>query len=646
MGEWQLMNKAMLKKTAVASMAVLTLAGGATSAFADGKGKGNDRKNDDDRKSGYSQKKDHNEYNINVNFKDEKELKWALEYIVRLASKGVFTGYEDGTFKPNKVITRIEAITAAVRLMGLKEQAESAEEMATSLNFKDANEMKKKYPWAVGYVAVALEKDLFAETDTSIQADKPATRLFAATLLIKALGLEAEAKAKVNTTLNFRDSKNIPAASVGYVALAVEKGLITGYNDNTFRPNQPVTRAELAALLDRTDEQMPDDNQDAQAISGKLKAAAADGQITIVKSDNSETTVPLASNVFIFRNNVKASVASLAAGDEIIVRTYGGSAVFIEVTKAAGSAVADASYAGKLKAGVTNNSITLVKADNSEVVLPLASSAYIFRNNAKVAASALVAGDEIVVQVSGGQAVFVEVTKTAVQTPADQTYSGTLKAAVSGDSLTIVKADKSEIAIPIDANAYIFRNNAKVAASALVAGDQITVSVANGKAVFIEVTKMFEQQPVEATYTGKLKAAVSNNAITVIKADNTEVAVPLSTNVYIFRNNAKVAASALVAGDEVLVRTYQGKAVFVEVTKNYAPQVVTQTGKLNSVALGSDGKIKTISITQEISGGTQALVLNVASNVTIVGNSANLIAGATVELKITDNEVTSIEVKA
>ncbi|MFC4099587.1 S-layer homology domain-containing protein [Paenibacillus xanthanilyticus] len=637
------MNKAMLKKTAVASMAVLTLAGGATSAFADGKGKGNDRK-DDDRKSGYSQKKE--EYNINVNFKDEKELKWALEYIVRLASKGVFTGYEDGTFKPNKVITRIEAITAAVRLMGLKEQAESAEEMATVLNFKDASELKKKYPWAVGYVAVALEKDLFNETDTSIQAEKPATRLFAATLLIKALGLDAEAKAKVNTSLNFRDAKNIPAASVGYVALAVEKGLITGYNDNTFRPNQPVTRAELAALLDRTDEQMPDDDQDAQAISGKLKAAAADGKITIVKSDNTETTVSLASHVFVFRNNVKASVTSLVAGDEIVVRTFGGSAVFIEVTKPAESTVADASYAGKLKAGVSNNSITLVKADNSEVVIPLSSGAYIFRNNVKVAASALVAGDEIVVQVSGGKAVFIEVTKTAVQTPADQTYNGTLKAAVSGDSLTLVKADKSEIAIPIDSNAYIFRNNVKVAASALVAGDQITVSVANGKAVFIEVTKTFEQQPVEATYTGKLKAAVSNNTITVIKADNTEVAIPLSSNAYIFRNDVKVAASALVAGDELLVRTYQGKAVFVEVTKNYVPQVVTQTGKLNSVSLGADGKINMISITQEIAGGTQALVLNVASNVTIVGDSAKLVAGATVELKVTNNAVTSIEVKA
>ncbi|MFC5648108.1 S-layer homology domain-containing protein [Paenibacillus solisilvae] len=334
------MNKAMLKKAAITSMAVLTLVGGATSAFADGKGhddKGNHQDNgkhsgkDDNKGKNDDNGRDHAKSDIRLQFKDEKELKWALEYIIRLASKGVFNGYEDGTFKPQQKITRIESIVAAVRLMGLKEQAESQAEMSTKLNFKDADELARKYPWAVGYVAVALEKDLFSETDAVLQADKPATRLFATTLLVKALGLEAEAKAKVNTQLTFKDENKIPAGSVGYVAVALEKGVITGYNDNTFRPNQPVTRAELAALLDRTDTQLP--NNDAQAITGKLKAAPANGAVVVVKPDNTEVSVVLDPNIFIFRDNVKASVAALKAGDEVLLRTYLNKAVFIEVTK-------------------------------------------------------------------------------------------------------------------------------------------------------------------------------------------------------------------------------------------------------------------------------------------------------------------------
>lgn len=332
------MKNTMLKKTAISSLALLMLAGGATSAFADG---GRDRGNDggrDDNNDRQEDKhdKDDDKYKVTWQFEDEDDLKWAMEYIMRLASKGVFTGYEDGTFKPHQKISRIETITAAVRLMGLRAQAESSAEMNTDLQFKDADKIEKKYPWAVGYVAVALENDLFSETETEVKPEANATRLWSTILLVKALKLEDEAKALNNTKLDFKDAKEIPAGSVGYVALALQKGIITGYNDKhgkTFRPNQPVTRAELAALLDRTDTEMPD--QDAQAITGKLKTAPADGKLTVVKADNTEASLAIDSNVFIFRDDKKAPLSALRAGDEVLVRTYQNKVVFIEVTKSA-----------------------------------------------------------------------------------------------------------------------------------------------------------------------------------------------------------------------------------------------------------------------------------------------------------------------
>lgn len=330
------MKTAVWKRTAISGMALLMLATGASSAFADG-GRGhygNDKKGNDwhdDRNDKDDKKK------ITWKFEDEEDLDWALEYIMRLAAKGVFTGYEDGTFKPQQKISRIETITAAVRLMGLRDQAESAAEMSTELQFKDADKLEKKYPWAVGYVAVALENDLFAETETEIRPEENATRLWSTILLVKALKLEDEAKALNNTKLDFKDAHQIPAGSVGYVALALQKGIITGYEDKhgnkTFRPNQPVTRAELAALLDRTDEEMPD--QDAQAITGTLKAAPVNGQLTIVKPDNTELTLAVDPTVFIFRDNQKVALNALQAGDKLFLRTYENKVVFIEVTEKA-----------------------------------------------------------------------------------------------------------------------------------------------------------------------------------------------------------------------------------------------------------------------------------------------------------------------
>ncbi|MHA7964348.1 S-layer homology domain-containing protein [Paenibacillus sp. CAU 1782] len=341
-------NNKLWKKTAISATALLLLASGATSAFADAKG--NHNSNDNSKSKGWYEngnngkgnkgkdkdkdKDKDDERNIRWNFKDEQDLEWALEYIMRLAAKGVFTGYEDGTFKPKQNITRIETLTAAVRLMGLRDQAESAEEMKTELHFKDADKLYKKYPWAVGYVAVGLENDLFIETETEIKPDQNATRLWSTILLIKALKLEDEAKKLNNTKLDFKDAKEIPAGAVGYVALALEKGIITGYSDKhgnkTFRPNQPVTRAELAALLDRTDNEMPD--HDAQAITGKLKAAPANGALTLVKPDNTELTLAIDPTVFIFRDDKKAPVSALQAGDSLFLRTYQQKVVFIEVT--------------------------------------------------------------------------------------------------------------------------------------------------------------------------------------------------------------------------------------------------------------------------------------------------------------------------
>jgi len=339
-----------LKKTAAATLALTMLVGGTTGVMASAKSKHdsdhskyssskgwNDDKNDKKKKEDKNKNnnKNKNKVEINLNFGDlsQEEWKWAYDHIIRLAAQGVFNGYQDGTFKPSNNISRVEALTAAVRLLGLKEEAEKPENMNATLNFRDFDQLKKKNGWAVGYVAVALENDLFSETEMSIQAEKPADRLWATVLLVKAMKLEDEAKKKMDTVLPFKDTKNIPAGSVGYVAVALEKNLITGYSNNTFQPNKPVTRAELAALLDRVDQQLPID-QSAQAITGTIQVSA-NGSLTVKKADQTTVSVPVDANVFIFRKDVKAPLSALEVGDEVLVRTYQGKVVFIEVTKTA-----------------------------------------------------------------------------------------------------------------------------------------------------------------------------------------------------------------------------------------------------------------------------------------------------------------------
>jgi len=87
-------------------------------------------------------------------------------------------------------------------------------------------------------IVKGLEADLFGP-EVSL------TRAQFVTLLARANGWSLASKQQ----LAFRDA--IPEYARGAVQEALARGLVKGYPDKTFRPDQPVTRAEAAAILDR-----------------------------------------------------------------------------------------------------------------------------------------------------------------------------------------------------------------------------------------------------------------------------------------------------------------------------------------------------------------------------------------------------------
>lgn len=82
-------------------------------------------------------------------------------------------------------------------------------------------------------------------TETTFGPEIPLTRAQYVTLLARTFNWELPSAPK----LKFKDK--IPDYAQGAVQVAISKGLVKGYPDNTFRPDQPVTRAEAAVILDR-----------------------------------------------------------------------------------------------------------------------------------------------------------------------------------------------------------------------------------------------------------------------------------------------------------------------------------------------------------------------------------------------------------
>lgn len=81
--------------------------------------------------------------------------------------------------------------------------------------------------------------------DNTFRPDVTVTRAQAAIMIGRALGLDGEQR-----DTKFKDV-NADVTASGYIDAAVQRGIISGFPDNTFRPDNPVTRGQMAIFLAR-----------------------------------------------------------------------------------------------------------------------------------------------------------------------------------------------------------------------------------------------------------------------------------------------------------------------------------------------------------------------------------------------------------
>ncbi len=82
--------------------------------------------------------------------------------------------------------------------------------------------------------------------DGTFMPDSNIARAEFAVVLAKAMGWAANPGGH-----DFADAAEIPSWARGYISAAVGKGVISGYEDNTFRASRPITRTEIAVIVVR-----------------------------------------------------------------------------------------------------------------------------------------------------------------------------------------------------------------------------------------------------------------------------------------------------------------------------------------------------------------------------------------------------------
>lgn len=180
---------------------------------------------------------------------DVSDTHWANEQIVYLQDE--ITGYPDGTFRPEKTVSRAEFLTLFARIA-----------------FPDEWKQAEGDEWWKAAYDVCTSHRLLDDTAGSRSEAMPRGEI--AALLDRFCsgwgGVHERADAAIQHTINWTEQRmESPewqplwpdAAEYGNsVLVCANQGLLTGYPDGSFKPGKGVTRAEAAAILARLKAQL------------------------------------------------------------------------------------------------------------------------------------------------------------------------------------------------------------------------------------------------------------------------------------------------------------------------------------------------------------------------------------------------------
>jgi exopolysaccharide biosynthesis protein len=170
---------------------------------------------------------------------------WYCDYVYDLVYQGIIAGTSSNTFSPNSTLTRGAFVTM------LCKTALTPSEIS-QYNYKSSFKDVSASKWYNPYVNWAYENGIVSGYENNtFQPERSVTRQELAKMVTNYATAMGLLLSPTEPAVNFKDSGEIANYAKSSVTLCQRSGVISGYNDNTFRPKKVATRAEAAALYSR-----------------------------------------------------------------------------------------------------------------------------------------------------------------------------------------------------------------------------------------------------------------------------------------------------------------------------------------------------------------------------------------------------------
>ncbi len=479
-------------------------------------------------------------------FSDVPSDHWAAKNIYKMHARGVVAGYLDGTFKPGETVTQVEAVVMAVRTMGLQ-----------ASYFGVLPELPFPVPkWAENEVRLALRQGLLKSTD-QFDANAGATRAWVARLLVRVIGKESQAEEE-GLMPNFADMYKIPAWAVKYVRVAQDYELITGYGDNTFRPDRYVTRAEMVTLLGRAEKHLP--GSAAGYVTGTV-VDVSNLELTVATGDGQNQTFNVTPATVVYVGDAMTDVTTLQRFDRVRLVAAGSAVKYVE--KLEGQQVARVVSGTVKKVYPELNAFVVEEAGGTlqTLYLPQEATVSVIGSQAQ-GLDALQPGNRVEVTLNAAGYVSGIVVNRGPITAA-QNEGVVYDLDLQAELLTLQLAGGQLVSYPLAPEIEVQAGGARFPTLEDVReGDRVRVEVENGRVTAVEVLEVAARLDVR----GKVVILDADKDVLVLEADSDLQAYRLAPGVEVTVPGLATAfLSDISEGDTVTVGIDDGEVVSLAV---------------------------------------------------------------------------------
>lgn len=536
-----------------------------------------------------------------VTFNDvesDATVSWAKDSITKMTDAGYIKGYEDGTFRPYRAITKIESLILMSRMLGYENSEFSSVASAASTAYKSiASKYNTTYANEISYLmycGVLKESDL-VDYASAANANTQLLRYQAAVLMSKLMGADSEAKAYTVSTATYADDSAIPTTARPYVEYVSANNIMNGMDKTAdgkaqFSPLTSLTRAQMATLLAR--------------MMDKLELKYVSGTVDSVSSSKISvdgTSLGIMTDTKVYISGGMASVSDISSGADASVVSISKNALAITAQEAQNSTVVYGVITRKVE-NADGKKLTIADYEDNDN-----SETYMVKDSCKITVDGAKA---TLADLKNNDFVKVTITGSSISEISTESKSLTVKGIIvsteydNDDHVYINVSDtdgeNTQQYVVSNKGADITRDGSEAEFSALTKGDKVTLKLTYGKVTSVTASGN------TVGFSGLLKEIViSSNPSLTITIDGQD-------KKYFLRSDAKITVSGTAATIYDLRPnvTVTGTLDSSEIkTVSASTASVNEKGELTGTVTGKNTSYKVITVKDD-NGNVQSVYYN------------------------------------